>query len=118
MKFLKASAGGNRGYLDLLVLKHKLLKYCLFEDLPARTRDNHLITKVRETMASVESYRMCMCPYPDGDDDVDVMWKANLPASLKKARFLYESLIYGQDFDPQLRFCVHSLRHVDSHPHP
>lgn len=109
LKFLKNCLGGQKGYLDLAIMKKDLAKHCLYADLPSRCKDATIVTKVVNCLKDLKSYRANLQPLKcdaDQANDIDMTWKASLPQSVKQALTLYEQLVYENTFDTQLKCCV------------
>lgn len=107
---LKEGNGGNKGLVDLFVVKRQLLSYLLATDIDRRLR-GHGSSKRRDfivdMLSSHSKYRAKLSPI---GTEPDLTFLAEYKDSEKMTIRAYETLIYGSEFDAQLRFCARTKK--------
>ncbi|CAK0905696.1 unnamed protein product [Prorocentrum cordatum] len=103
---LKESAGGHKGLVDLFVIKKQLLVYLLATDIDRRLRGSGSSKRrdeIVDLLGSHSKYRSKLSPI---GNEPDLTFLAEYKDSEKMTIRAYENLIYGTEFDAQLRYCA------------
>ena len=110
---LKEGNGGHKGLVDLWVLKKQVMNHLLSADIDQRLR-GHGSSKKRDSIVGLlnshDNYRAKLCPI---GKEVDLTFLAEYKDSEKMTIRLYEALVYGSEFDAQLRYCARSKKTPD-----
>ena len=110
---LKESAGGHKGLVDLFVIKRQLLVHLLARDIDKRLRGSGSSKRrddIAEMLGSHSKYRSKLNPI---GTEPDLTFLAEYKDSEKMTIRAYENLIYGTEFDAQLRYCARMKKTPD-----
>ena len=103
---LKDGHGSNKGLIDLYMVKMQMQKQFLNIEIDKRFKSEHR-QRVKTIFGSFAEYRKYN-PYPNSSmvASVDHTWKADYSESEKLTMRMFESMIYGNEYDAALKFAA------------
>ena len=110
---LKDGAGGHKGLVDLFVIKKHLLSYLLRTDVDVRLRGSGSSKRRDEIVDMLSSHAKYRAKLNPIGTEPDLTFLAEYKDSEKMTIRSYENLIYGTEFDAQLRFCARTKKTPD-----
>lgn len=98
--------GSNKGFIDVLLLKHELLKFLLCNFLDDRKFSHTVKEKMRAVFTSHMTYRAHVGYPTDDTGKCDLSWQNSWPPTSMAAFKLIEDLVYSRDYDSVIRSAI------------
>ncbi|CAK0905291.1 unnamed protein product, partial [Prorocentrum cordatum] len=111
-KNLKDGIGGNKGLIDVLIMKKQIRDHLIHGKYLAVYGTPKLQSYVQEVFSSHAVYRTKVEPLND-DMEVDLSWKMSAKDVEKKMFQLTGDVVFSSEYDPQLRYCCRKSKSIE-----